>query len=315
MVWVQTVLYVSLMDMHKYPTEYNFCKNQDNTFTWITSQLINCKTQRRMWHEVFHCLYCTSGVNDNYLTSRHFWTCWIIHSCELCSCESVPFDKVSEVIDRDGRAHPTVTCKNMVYDGSVVILEENRREFCSIRCCWCQHIMKLQLLIYTSQPQQCNHWQVKIIDHLIRTAPVSGSDVLGSLWTFCDWPGSDWDGKSTAGQSISWSAGLVSVPGLLVATFPFTPCWLPGACALFIWQWAGTRIQQGKLPEAAWMTFLHGNSIFLIPTASLSRLMLPAMLKRCFRNRLSNTIQRTNIIFGRCLDCSGWLVYFLHHNI
>lgn len=38
----------------------------------------------------------------------------------------VPFDKVSEVIDWDGRARPAVTGKNVVYDGSAVILKQKQ---------------------------------------------------------------------------------------------------------------------------------------------------------------------------------------------
>lgn len=42
--------------------------------------------------------------------------------------DNAPFDKISEVIDRDGRAHPTVTGKYMVYDGSTIILKEKKSD-------------------------------------------------------------------------------------------------------------------------------------------------------------------------------------------
>ena len=41
-------------------------------------------------------------------------------------CDNLPFDKVSEVIDRDCRAHHTVAGKNMVYNGSTVILKRRK---------------------------------------------------------------------------------------------------------------------------------------------------------------------------------------------
>ncbi len=46
----------------------------------------------------------------------------------IAMCENLPFDKVSEVIDRDGRAHQTVAGKNVVYNGSTVILKERKTD-------------------------------------------------------------------------------------------------------------------------------------------------------------------------------------------
>lgn len=58
----------------------------------------------------------------------------IVNSIEVISkqseliamCENLPFDKVSEVIDRDSRAPHTVAGKNMVYNGSTVILKRRK---------------------------------------------------------------------------------------------------------------------------------------------------------------------------------------------
>ena len=50
-------------------------------------------------------------------------------------CEKLPFDKVSEVIDGNGRAHETVAGKDVIYDGSTVILTERRADkCCSFHC-------------------------------------------------------------------------------------------------------------------------------------------------------------------------------------
>lgn len=63
-------------------------------------------------------------------------------------CENVPFDKVSEVIDRDGRAHPAVTGKNMVYDGSTVILKERKTDKSSALC-------DVSLLLTAAKVKKC----------------------------------------------------------------------------------------------------------------------------------------------------------------
>lgn len=56
-----------------------------------------------------------------------------------------PLDKVSEVIDRDGRAHQTVAGKDMVYDGSTVVLKE-RKPDCSLQ----QEIYRIKLDLKSS---------------------------------------------------------------------------------------------------------------------------------------------------------------------
>lgn len=47
--------------------------------------------------------------------------------------DSLPFNKVSEVIDRDGRACQAVVGKDMVYNGSAVILQ-GRKPYCVSSC-------------------------------------------------------------------------------------------------------------------------------------------------------------------------------------
>lgn len=55
---------------------------------------------------------------------------------------SLPFDKVSEVIDRDGRAQQTVAGKDMVNNGSTVILKERKRD-CRIIFLYCNKVFAL----------------------------------------------------------------------------------------------------------------------------------------------------------------------------
>lgn len=41
--------------------------------------------------------------------------------------KKLPFNKVSEVIDWDGRAHQTVASKHVVYNGCTVVLKERKQ--------------------------------------------------------------------------------------------------------------------------------------------------------------------------------------------
>lgn len=64
-------------------------------------------------------------------TKRWFTKC----SSLTLTSERLPFDKVSEVIDRDGRAHQTVAGEDVVYNSSAVVLKESNIDL-SMQFCY-----------------------------------------------------------------------------------------------------------------------------------------------------------------------------------